>query len=638
MQVVDSIKNKMQNKVAENPFYGKSALLALLQQAGQKNTRNITSQLDAAWRECKGDKVLREAFFVIVFSMGDITNRQHNIFRNKKVDNGGNSMREPFMGAMRWMVKNCPEQYYAFMKGDLFRQYSCLFNVLATQVRTNKGTKQITEVINMLDGVDLAQVAEYVAKIIQSSNPVERSLIAKWLVNPRLSKRQGRDRKTGEKKGSRKLQQKTWELSVVRTVFYQQLSEVMKWEVVKHKRNLQFVGMRNWKKEYNGDLESVLFSSGKITEFDETQFTKWLNTLPSGARYRVRRRLLDGTDKPKGKWTSKFGGDLGQWFLNWEKFKDTAQEEQRVLEEKVRQGDTSEETKEKLQKVKKEAKVNTGAETLFSTFEKVLAGRMTPTEFNQSAQSILDKIKFEVPVLVIADRSGSMTSHSGGLPMKMAQLATTLVMLKNPSDELDNVVVTFGSGAHFYTDRSTGVKKNNRFMKGEAVTVNKLVDREADFITNLTTVSTIVRGMNEGTDLGQVAGAFKRWLDSSADEAERQVKREAIQSYPVFLVMSDGDLNSGPSASQSMAQFQQDMLQWFGWTGVVVVWNVSTDNKPRHDYFQGMQNVVHYFGFNAGIINTIFSKIHDLDIIDVFTPVKSLHESNRYEPVKQNVL
>lgn len=638
MQVVNSIKSKMQNKTSENPFYGKNSLLSLMQQSGQKNSRDVNSYLNAAWKECKDDKTLREAFFIIVFSMGDITNRQHSLFQNKKVDNGGNSMREAFMGAMKWMVKNCPDQYYEFLKADLFRQYSCLFNVLGTQVRTKKGSKVITEVVNMLDGVDLVRVAEYVAKIIQSANPVERSLIAKWLVNPRLSKRQGRDRKTGEKKGSRKLQPKTWELSVVRSFFYQELSTIMKWEVVKHKHNLQFVGMRDWKKQYNGELESVLFSSQKIVEFDETQFAKWLNTLPSGARYRVRRRLLDGNNKPKGEWISNFGGDMGQWFLNWENFKDTAQEEQRVLEEKVRQGDKSEETAQKLKNVKKEAKVTTGAETLFSVFEKAVAGRMTPTEFNQLAQSIMDKIKFEVPVLVIADRSGSMTSHSGGLPMKMAQLATTLTMLKNPSDELDNVVVTFGTGADFYTDRSTGVKKDNRFMKGEAVTVNKLVDRTADFITNLTTVSTIVRGMNEGTQFDQVAGAFKRWLDSSSNEAEKQVKREAIQSYPVFLVLSDGDLNNGPSASQSMAKFQQDMLQWFGWSGVVVVWNVSTDNKPRHDYFQGMQNVVHYFGFNAGIINTIFSKIHDLDIIDVFTPVKSLHESNRYEPVKQSVL
>lgn len=636
MQVVNTIKSKMQQKTAENPFYGKSALLHLMQQSTKKVGLGVA--LNNAWNECKGSKILREAFFVIVFSIGDITNRQHNIFGKKKVDSGGNSLREQFMSCMKWMVKTCPEQYHEFLKNDLFRQYSCLFNVLGTQVRTKKGSKQVLEVINMLEGVNQTAVAEYMAKIIRSANPVEKTIIAKWLVNPRVSKRQGKDRKTGEKKGTRNLQDATKALAGVRIGFYLELSKIMKWEVKKHKHNFQFIGLSAWKKEYNGELESVLFSSQKIKEFDETQFTKWLNTLPSGARYRVRRRLLGEKDALKGKWISNFGGDMGTWFLNWEKFKDEAQQEQRNLEEQVRQGDTSAETKEKLAKVKKEAKVTTGGDTLFSAFEKILSGKITQTEFNQAAQSILDKVKFEVPVLVIADRSGSMTSNSGGLPMKMAQLATTMAMLKNPSDELDNVVVTFGSSADFYTDNSKGIQQQNRFMKGQSVKINKLVDRTADFVTNLNTVSTVVRGMNEGTHFNTVAQAFKKWLDSAPDETEKSLRREMIQAYPVFLVMSDGDLNNSGDATRSMAQFQQDMLQWFGWNGVVVVWNVSTDDAPRVDHFQGLQNVVHYFGFNAGIINTVFSKIHDLDIVDIFTPLKSLHESNRYDLVKASTL
>jgi hypothetical protein len=53
---------------------------------------------------------------------------------------------------------------------------------------------------------------------------------------------------------------------------------------------------------------------------------------------------------PKPKW-----GEIGNWFLTWEGYKAEKQTEQRILEEKVRQGDASEETAEKLQKVKKEA-------------------------------------------------------------------------------------------------------------------------------------------------------------------------------------------------------------------------------------------------------------------------------------------
>lgn len=635
MKVVDTLKNKMQKKASENPFYGKKALLTLMQQSVK--AVSLTPYLNAAWDECKNDKIFREAFFVIVFSVGDITNRQHNIFGKAKIDAGGNSRRLEFMECMTWMVKTCPQQYNEFLKKDIFRQYTCLFNILGTQVRTRKGTKTVEKVINMLEGVDKNAVAEYLARIIRSSNPVEKSLIAKWLVNPRTSKRQKYDRKTGEKKGSRDLMEITKKLMKHRTDLYLRLSEVMSWQVIHHKSNYEFEGLKAWKKEYNVELESVLFSSGKVKEFDEQQFISWLNTLPSGARYRVRRRLLDGNDKPKSKWVSNFGPNIGTWFLNWENAKSSAQEEQRVLEEKVRQGDKSEETKEKLEKVKKEAKFNTGAEDLFTSFHKMLTSKLTPAEFDLTCQSILDKVKFEVPVLVIADRSGSM-AEAGGLPIMMAQLATTIAMLKNPSDEVDNLLVTFGSGCDFYTDRSTGVNKPNRFMQGTSVQINKIVDRTAPFRANLATVSTIVRSLNEGTDFEQVSMAFKKWIDASSDETEKALKREQIQAYPVFLLISDGDLNNGPTATESMARFQRNMMEWFGWSGVVVVWNVSVHKTMHTDYFAGLPNVIHYFGFNMGIINTIFTKIHDLDIIDVFTPLKSLHESNRYQHVKDSTL
>jgi hypothetical protein len=55
------------------------------------------------------------------------------------------------------------------------------------------------------------------------------------------------------------------------------------------------------------------------------------------------------------------------------------------------------------------------------------------------------------------------------------------------------------------------------------------------------------------------------------------------------------------------------------------------------DEFEGVQNVIHYFGWNAGIINQIFCNIHDLDVIDVYTELKSLWLSNRYTAIKQLV-
>ena len=39
-----------------------------------------------------------------------------------------------------------------------------------------------------------------------------------------------------------------------------------------------------------------------------------------------------------------------------------------------------------------------------------------------------------------------------------------------------------------------------------------------------------------------------------------------------------------------------------------------------------------------GIINQIFTNIHDLDVIDVYQDLKSLHASNRYQIIKENVI
>jgi len=190
---------------------------------------------------------------------------------------------------------------------------------------------------------------------------------------------------------------------------------------------------------------------------------------------------------------------------------------------------------------------------------------------------------------------------------------------------------------NFITDGSSGRVAPNSFMKGRETKVNQLINRENDFLTNLNSLSAFINPTHYGTRFDGIAEAFKNWVDSASDAASKEVRREMIQNYPVFLVISDGDMNNSSNATSSMAKFQQDMLQWFGWNGVVVVWNVSTGNM-RTDYYKGLTNVIHYFGYNAGIINSIFTKIHDLDIIDVFTPLKSLNELKRYEPVRKHTL
>ncbi len=616
----------VKQKKIENPFYGKKALLTLNSVGTNENSTqgSVENALNAAWNEVKDDKQLRQAFFVLMFSFGDITNRQHNTFKKAKVDGGGNSNRNVFRYCMNWLLQTNKKQYLKFLSADLFRQFVCLWNVLATQVRTKPGTKTVTEVITAYSENDITPIAEYLATIIRTGSAVDNTLIAKWLVRPRLSKRQRVNRKTGVREGTRKLTQKVTTNMRLREKLYIELSTIMGWEMIKHPHNMEFVGMYEWRKQHNQELESVLFSSGEIRKMKKLDFLTFLERLPSGARYRVRRRLLDKDDKQKN---SKWGNSMHKWFLEWEKSKEVAQVQQRELTEKVRQGTATEEDLIVLQDVKKKAKVNTGADSLLAVFEK---------NDPLAVQSVMDKITFDVPVLVVADCSGSM----GGKPIYYARLLTTLAMLKNPSKDLADLLVCFGSTTTMYSGMGSNTvsDQSNRFMQGKAVQVQGIVDRTKPFVDNFNSVSRFVTSSMGGTYFNTVAAGMKAWVDKASDAAEKLIRIETIQQYPVFVVVSDGDMNSSSTAAQSMNDFTMNMKQWFNWEGVVVVWDVNTGYSGGGNKFESCENVIYYNGINASIINNIFTKISDLDVVDVYTGIKSMFESNRYDLIKKNTL
>lgn len=631
-----SLKVKM-SAVNENPFYGKTALKNLLNTGKSVNSKyQMDSLLNQAWSETKNDKTLREMFFIICFSIGDITNRKHNIFK-QDVDNGGEACRPQMMWILSWIRKNHSVQYYKFMFNRIITEFISWFAILAGQVRTTKGKKNIdiaaTETYNVLKEHDLNKVAEFIADRLKNGSLIDKIMLAKWLVKPRLSKRQKINYQTKEKSGTRDLQQVTKDNMQTKVNLYRILSEIMNWEVIYHPKNIQFKGLEEFKKEYNQNLESVLFSTKQICNLDKEQFFKLLNECPSGARYRIQRRLSTADNQCKGKWFNKqTGTDLGVWFHDWEDFKTVKQQEQRELTEKVRQGTATAADKKQLQQVKKEAKVTTGATSLMDQISKLMN--------NQSddllIQSIMDKIKFEVPVLVVSDCSGSMS----GLPTRIARLLTTVTMLKNPSPDLDNLLVRFGSSCEFITDYSKGEIQQNRFMTSKSTVVDKLIDRTKTFTWNFNNLSKFINSNMGGTYFNTVSEKLTSWVNENP--LFKQHRIEQLQQYPVIIVVSDGDMNSDYTAGESMNRFMNGMRQ-LGWNGVVVVWNVKEGVNDNYlsqwgDKFANVPNCIHYYGYNLGIINQIFTNIHDLDVIDVYQDLKSLYASNRYQIIKENVI
>lgn len=622
---------QMRNGASENPFYGKQNLFALYNET-QKGNVNAT-MLSKAWDECKLDLDLRKMFWTVLFAAGDVPNREHAGLSktNGKLEQGGSGQRNAFRLLMDWAKRHQVQQYERFLHSGIIQQYVGFDQLLDVRVKTKVGTKTALEVINTLDGVDLDVLATQLARAISRMNEGEKVLLAKRLTNVRLSRRQKIDRKTKEKTGHRDLTETVVKNNRLKERFYTLLSEKMGWKVNKTETFTDFVGLREWKRQYNTELESVLFSSGKIREFDQIQFFAWLDKLPSGARFRVRRRLLNKDNSLKGKWVNKFGKDLGLVFLDWEKSKEAAQQRERELTEKARQGQLSDKEKDELKVVAKAAKVNTGATDLFEELKGYIKGEITLREFDLKVNDILKKINFEVPALVIADISGSMR----GIAERLAAFLSTVALLKNPSEELANHLVTFGSDAHFYTDGAIGVDRPNKFMQGKSVKVNKLVDRTKGFMENFESISKIVNSSGSSTNFASVAGAFEKWVNS--EPTYRQMKVEQLQQYPVFILVSDGDLNNQSSPAKSMMEFQAKMRH-LGWEGVVVLWEVNNYENHSASKYTDVPNFLHLQGFNLANVNQGFTKLNDLEVIDVYSVLKSLSQSNRYIAVQNEVI
>ena len=220
------------------------------------------------------------------------------------------------------------------------------------------------------------------------------------------------------------------------------------------------------------------------------------------------------------------------------------------------------------------------------------------------------------------------------MPFQLARLFATIAMLKNPSAELDDLLVCFGGNCEIYTDGSVGTDKPNKYLTGVSSKVHKLVDRTKSFSENYQNLSKFINSDMGGTSFDTVAKKIKQWIES--DSTLKTHRIEQLQQYPVFLVVSDGDMNSSNTAAQSLMDFR-GVLGQYGWDGVVVVWDVNTGIKESNK-FANVPNTLHFCGWNLAVVNQIFTKIHDLDVIDTYLPLKTIWESNRYEMVRKNVI
>lgn len=601
------------NNSNENPFYGMRSCLTLMQGVGG----NITPvMLNNAYKECK-TKEQKQMFYALIFSIGDITARQHNIFKGKKKDNGGNANREGFAVVIDWMWNNHREQFLKFLNAGLFEEYTCFDHLLKNRVQT-KG-KRVLRVHNILAVAEYrAAIAEHLYAVIKGTNPFNKMLVAKFLTLPRLSKRAGHKRMLPETK-------KVMEDKVKLLI---ELSKMMGWEYEVTPSTANFKGYRAWRKEYNGNLESVLFSTGKIKEFKKDEFIDWLDKLPAQARFRVKNKVL--YSRVKDTETLKYP-ELNKWYAEWEKYKESKQAEQRVLEEKVRQGQASEEDVVKLAKVKKEAKVTTGATNFNEIYEQICTGNVDKLKL----ESFINKVNLPYNSLVIIDDSGSMS----GAPFNFASFLAAVCLVKNPDDDGRNLLGFFNNHSHWHSYIDCKAENTpNRMIRRQVAKVKAtpFVDPHKSFYENYKSIKSFCNGVFQGG--GTNISAIPEGLNSCCKVHPEVL--DALKSYPVWTIISDGEWNNLRSPEASINDFMRKCENYFGFRPFIVAIDVAGRygmGNVRAEQFSGIDNFM-YIPSNPAQIEQFLTNFKNMDIFDAYTPLQSIYRSNRYDIVKDNVL
>ena len=599
------------NKTSNNPFFGLRNCLTLFNQG-----KPITSMLlNDCWNEVKNNKEHREMFFSLLFSIGDITARQHNIFKGVKKDSGGNANREDFWTVFIWLMDNHKDQFLRFLYEGLFNEYQCFDTLFRSRVQTKRN--KVVRVYDIFaDSWYRKNLCDYVYKVINGNNPFNKMLVAKFLTIPRTSVRQNHKRILPE----------TVRVMKNKAMFLRDLSALMGWDIA------YFKGYREWRKQYNGSLESVLFSTGKINEFGKDEFLDWFDKLPSQSRFRVKNRILysekeiehptQGTVKAF-KW-AKFQ----PWIKEWETFKEQKQAEQRVLEEKVRQGQATTEDKAKLEKVKKEAKVTTGATNFKELYNSILVGNVDKLKLESFIQN---KVNLPYNSLVIIDDSGSM----GGSPFNFAKFIASVCLVKNPDDDARNLIGFFNSRSHWHSFIDSYGRKPNSLLRTTVAqtNVNPLVDGTLSFYDNYKRISGFCEAVYQGggTRLLSIPQGLEFIIHENPDILDE------LKNYPIWTIVSDGDLNSSWNARESMIEFQNECRRILGYIPFVVMIEIYHYNSPRANSFEGIDNMI-YIPSNPAQIEQFLTNFKDIDVFDVYTPLQSLYRSNRYELIRQNTL
>lgn len=605
------------NTKTVNPFYGMSNTLQIFQDAA-KGLSISRKKLDGAWSECKGDTDRLAVLISVLFSVGDVTARQHNAFEGK-VESGGHAQRNVFRDQIvPFLVEKISSQNKATRLKliGLVTEYTVMDNVLANRVVTKKGSSKVVNIVDMVSVFGEQDLATYAANIIRKGTVFQKTCLAKYLTRPRLSKR----------KGHKQLLPETKAIMLRRQSLIKRLSDLVKFPYTDNGSYIDFEGYYAWRKEFNKDFESVIFSTQSVRDLDKEEFLELLDKMPSDARFRTRNKVLFND-----KW-----GHLKDWFQEWESFKEAKQKEQRELEALVASGDADEIDLAKLKQVKKDAKVNSGSVSFTQLFRDIVNGSVDRLK----VQPFLDKVSLPYNSLVFIDDSGSMNSSWGSnsnygfTPRQFAAFIATIVLSKNPDPDARNIVGLFSSTCRMANGVTSRNVRKNSIMNGSTINHNKvnLIDDKKHFLDNLRTFKQFLDANSSmrGTNVSSIPEGLNAWVNGDPNRLEE------VRRFPVWTLISDGNFNNLGGASSSLNDFMRKCENYFGYRPFLILIDVAGSTSQDIVQFSGIDNVM-MVPPNPANIEMFLTNFKDMDVYDVYTPLQSVFRSKRYAPIREFV-
>lgn len=287
---------------------------------------------------------------------------------------------------------------------------------------------------------------------------------------------------------------------------------------------------------------------------------------------------------------------------------------------------------EKLEKIKKQAKVTVGATNFTEIYESITKG----TEDKLTIESFVqNKVNLPYNSLVLIDDSGSMS----GAPFRFASFIAAVCLYKNPDDDARNLIGFFDTNSHWhsYIDKEAAITQNSIMRTSVSKTERKpFVDPSKSFYDNYSRISSFCKAVfrSGGTNISSIPEGLHKTCQENPEVLD------ALKAYPIWTVISDGEWNNLLSPEASINDFMRKCENYFSFKPFIVAIDITKGwgwKESKIERFHGIDNFM-YIPANVSQIEQFLTNFRDMDVFDIYTPLQSIYRSNRYDIIRDIVL